>query len=145
MLRITLLLLALFALVGCRRESTSAAGSGSAARKSAPALAPAAGAKLYAQHCAACHMPDGSGVPNMQPALDTSTVVAGDPQLLIRVVLKGPAAVLPAERDKYVNQMLAFGPILKDAEIAAILTHIRKEFANGASAIEPAQVAELRK
>src|SRR5215471_1561106 len=61
------------------------------------------GAKLYQQICAACHMPDGTGVSGMQPPLAGSAVVAGDPSVLVRTVLRGPAAVLPANRPKYAN------------------------------------------
>src|SRR5262245_58236479 len=55
----------------------------------------ARGAQLYKQACATCHMPDGSGVPGLQPALVDSPVVAGDPRTLIRVVMHGPAKALP--------------------------------------------------
>ncbi|MDB6115533.1 MAG: cytochrome c class, partial [Lacunisphaera sp.] len=61
------------------------------------------GGKIYLQVCAACHMPDGRGVPTMQPALAGSAVVAGDPERLINVILKGPAAVLPPDREKFSN------------------------------------------
>src|SRR5581483_9005823 len=61
------------------------------------------GAKVYQQICAVCHMANGGGVPNMQPALSNSPVVAGDSDRLINVILKGPAAVLAADRAKYSN------------------------------------------
>lgn len=135
-------------LAACQKRENVADSSASTATPrttiTQPALPPAKGAALYAQHCAPCHMADGSGVPNMQPALDTSTVVAGDPALLISVILRGPATVLPADRDKYANAMPVFGPQLKDTEIAAILTHARKNFANGASPVAPADVAAAR-
>ena len=52
----------------------------------------------YKIYCAPCHMEDGRGVTGMQPSLRGSAVAAGDVTRLIRVVLKGPAAVLPANR-----------------------------------------------
>ena len=103
------------------------------------------GGKLYAQVCAACHMANGSGVPNMQPALAGSKVVAGDIDQLINVVLKGPAAVLPADREKFSNVMPPFGSALGDADIAAVLNFIRKNFDSGSSGeITSGQVAAQR-
>jgi glucose/arabinose dehydrogenase/mono/diheme cytochrome c family protein len=102
------------------------------------------GGRLYQQICAACHMPDGNGVSGMQPPLNGSAVVAGDPTTLIRVVLQGPAQVLPADRAKYANQMPPFAAVLSDTDIATILTQIRRDFGKGASPITPEQVAAQR-
>jgi len=101
------------------------------------------GAKIYAQNCATCHMADGSGVPNLQPALAGSAVVSGDSLQLVRVLLLGPAKVLPADRDPYSNTMPAFAQ-LPDAEIAAVLSHIRKLFGEGASPITTSLVTNER-
>jgi mono/diheme cytochrome c family protein len=121
----------------------------SAARKLVAASAPnimdrSPGAQLYQQICAVCHMPDGNGVTGMQPPLNGSAVVAGDPATFIQTVLKGPALVLPADRVKYSNQMPAFGPILSDADVATVLSYIRTQFGKGASPITSAQVAAER-
>jgi glucose/arabinose dehydrogenase/mono/diheme cytochrome c family protein len=102
------------------------------------------GGKIFLQVCAACHMPNGSGVPGMQPALAGSAVVAGDPQRLINVVLKGPAAVLPADREKFGNVMPPFGAVYNDADIASLLTYLRKNFAAGTTEVTAAQVAAQR-
>jgi glucose/arabinose dehydrogenase len=102
------------------------------------------GAKLYQQICAACHMPDGTGVSGMQPPLAGSAVVAGDPAMLIRAVLHGPASVLPASRPKYTNLMPPFAAAMNDADLADTLTFVRKMFGNRASAITQGEVARLR-
>lgn len=102
------------------------------------------GKDLYGQMCATCHMADGSGVANLQPALLDSSVVKGDPDQLIRVLLRGPAAVLPADRPKYSNVMAAFG-FLRDRQIADVATYLRQTFGDGSSAIAPADVAAIRK
>jgi len=83
------------------------------------------GGKVYQQVCAACHMPNGSGVPNMQPALAGSSIVAGETNQLINVLLRGPAAVLPANRSKYSNIMPPFA-VLSDADIASVINYLRK-------------------
>ena len=99
--------------------------------------------KIFTVVCAACHMPDGGGVPNMQPPLVGSKVVAGDTQQLINVLLKGPAAVLPADRKRYSNTMPAFNT-LNDQDIAGVINYIRTRFAPGSSQITPQQVAAQR-
>ena len=89
-------------------------------------------------------MPNGAGVPSMQPALAGSAVVAGDPARLIDVVLRGPAAVLPADREKFSVMMPAFGAVYGDEDLASIVNYLRKNFAAGASEVTAAQVAARR-
>jgi glucose/arabinose dehydrogenase len=128
-------------------------GETAAPRPAAPGTAPAfstvddgsRGAKLYQQICAACHMPDGTGVSGMQPSLVGSAVVAGAPATLIRAVLHGPAQVLPADRPKYANLMPPFAAAMNDADVADTLTFVRKAFGKGAAPIGAAQVAAQRK
>lgn len=112
----------------------------------APASAPASdpGAQVYLEICALCHMADGSGVPNMQPALTARGVLAGDPTTLIRLVLLGPDKVLPPKRQAYENPMPELSA-LTDQEIAEALNYARRTFAKLVSAITPGQVAAERK
>jgi mono/diheme cytochrome c family protein len=110
-----------------------------------PALgADTPGGKIYAQVCAACHMPNGSGVPAMQPPLTGRKVVAGNPARLIDVLLQGPAAVLPADREKFQNAMPPFGAAYNDADLASVINYLRKNFAPGTPEVTPAQVAAER-
>ncbi len=109
----------------------------------APTTVISPGRTVFEQICAACHMVDGSGAGQMQPALVGSALVKGDVTQLIRVVLSGPAAVLPADRPKYGNVMPAFS-VLSDQQIADVLTYIRQNFGGGASAVTPAHVAAQR-
>jgi len=88
-------------------------------------------------------MADGRGVPNMQPALTESGIVTGNPRTLIDVVLRGPAAVLPATRQKYSNAMPELSA-LSDADVAAVLTYVRSQFGKGAAAVPASQVAAVR-
>ena len=101
------------------------------------------GGKIYQQTCAACHMPNAGGVAGMQPALTTSAIVAGDPTRLINVILRGPGAVLPADREKFQVVMPPFA-ILSDSDLASVLTYLRKTFAPAAAEVTPAQVAAQR-
>jgi glucose/arabinose dehydrogenase len=113
------------------------------AKSKASASSDDRGATLYRQACATCHMVDGRGVPDMQPALLDSAFVKGDPKVVIDVLLRGPAKALPANREKYSNAMPEFSS-LSDAEIAEVLTYVRRQFGHGATAIAAAQVAAVR-
>ena len=103
----------------------------------APIGADTPGGKIYLQVCAACHMPNGSGVPAMQPALAGNAIVAGDTARLINVLLRGPAAVLPADREKFTNVMPPFG-ILNDADLASVINYLRHNFAPGTTQVTDA-------
>lgn len=124
-------------------QVTAAAPSAAAAEKEASVNFNARGKATYEQICAACHMPNGVGAPPMQPGLIGSAVVRGESKTLINVVLRGPAAVLPADRPKYNNMMPPLAT-LSDQQIADTLTYVRQRFGEGAAAITPQQVAEQR-
>ncbi|MDX5363944.1 MAG: cytochrome c oxidase subunit II [Pseudazoarcus pumilus] len=111
-----------------------------AAATEAPTAAPAAaaqpaadGGQLYASNCAACHQPNGNGLPPAFPALAGSAVVTGEPAGLIEVLLKGRPG----------TAMASFGH-LADADIAAIATHVRGSWGNGAGAVAADAVAAAR-
>lgn len=117
---------------------------GGRSASSAPASAINARGKMaYEQICAICHMPDGSGAGQMQPALAGSAVVKGDPNTVIDVVLRGPAAVLPPDRPKYNNVMPLFAT-MDDQQIADIVSYVRQRFGNGASPVIRDQVVARR-
>jgi glucose/arabinose dehydrogenase/cytochrome c5 len=117
---------------------------GRVASGTGPAVNPR-GKALYTQLCASCHMAEGGGVPNLQPSLVESSVVRGDPATLVRTILQGPAAVLPADRPKYSNVMPGFAPALNDTQAADLASFLRQAFGGIRDAVTPAQVAALRK
>jgi len=108
-----------------------------------PAQTIAAGLKVYTANCAVCHQVDGYGVSNVQPALVDDDIAAGDPNLLIKAVLKGPAGVIPADRPRYSNAMPPFKQ-LSDQDIADVLTYVRHEFNHGAPPVNAQQVQTVR-
>lgn len=101
------------------------------------------GEKVYLDICALCHMPDGAGVPNMQPPLTRRGLLSGDPVTLIRLVLFGPDAILPANRPAWQNPMPELSS-LTDEEIADALNYARRRFAGVSSALTPSQVRAER-
>ena len=100
-------------------------------------------AVAYKTYCAVCHMENGSGVTGMQPPLMGSEILAGDSAQLLRVVIHGPAAVLPADRPKYSNLMPPMG-FLSDDELAAAITHARTNFAPNAAPITVEQIGAAK-
>jgi cytochrome c oxidase subunit 2 len=99
----------------------------------------ARGEKVYAQHCVACHQPNGMGTPPAFPALSGSKVVTGPKQGQIHTVLNGVA------RDGKPTAMASFKQ-LSDVEIAAVITYTRNSWANKTGeAVMPDEVKVARK
>lgn len=101
-----------------------------------------AGASLYAKHCATCHQANGMGAAPMNPPLAKTSYVLGDKTELVRIVLHGMQGQ-KVDGKTYHNPMPAFD-YLADAEIASILTYVRSNFGNQASAITEAEVKSSR-
>lgn len=102
-----------------------------------------AGKKLYIKSCMVCHQADGAGVPGLNPPLGKTDWVTGDKKRLINVVLKGLETEIEVNGEVYANPMPA-QPQLTDQEIADVLTYIRNNFGNKASAVTPAEVKAQR-
>ena len=97
------------------------------------------GKKLYTQVCAACHQPNGEGLPGAFPALAGSSIVNDeDYGQLVRIILEGYDA-----RSEY-GVMPGFADQLKDSQIAAIANHERSSWGNKAGAITEEDVKEIR-
>jgi mono/diheme cytochrome c family protein len=97
------------------------------------AAAEESGQALYLKNCAACHQPEGQGVPHPVPPLAGSPILLGDESALAAVVLRGKAG------------MPAFHLFIDDAELSAILTYARGAWGNGAPPVSPEVLAEARK
>jgi len=99
---------------------------------------------VYKKYCISCHQADGGGVPNMSPSLIQGSFVLGEKQPLVKIVLNGLKNVTINDKT-YNNPMPALGTILKDKQIADVLTYVRNSFGNKASAVTTAEVTEARK
>jgi mono/diheme cytochrome c family protein len=102
------------------------------------------GKKIYEQTCMPCHQADASGVPDMNPPLRKSPYVGGSSARLIGIVLQGLNDGVQIAGDTYSNPMPAFSTVLKDGEIADVLSYLRSHFGNKASPISLAQVSRTR-
>jgi mono/diheme cytochrome c family protein len=72
--------------------------------------------------------------------------VTEDPDRLIKITLYGLMGPLEVNGKKYdgLVPMTPFGGMLKDPEIAAVLTFVRNSFGNKADPIQPEQVKKIR-
>jgi mono/diheme cytochrome c family protein len=102
------------------------------------------GAALYAARCAACHQATGAGVPGAFPPLAGSEWAAGDAKRLAALVLHGVTGPITVKGDPYNGAMPAFGAQLDDAELAAVLTHVRSKWGGGAGAMDADTIAKVR-
>ncbi len=103
-----------------------------------------AGAEIYADECSGCHTGNGKGIPNMFPSLNGSEVVQQtDPTSLLHVVLRGARSVGTANAPT-APAMPAFSWILKDDQIASVLTYIRNTWGNSAPPVSASKVSHER-
>ena len=80
----------------------------------------ARGEKAYTTACAACHQPNGEGLPPMFPALKGSAIATGPAAGHIGIVVNGKPG----------TSMAAFGKQLSEVDIAAIITYERNAWGN---------------
>lgn len=103
-----------------------------------------AGTAVYSARCAACHQANGAGLPGVFPPLAGSEWVIGKEKTLIAAVLHGIDGPLTVMGQSYNGAMPAFASQLSDAEMAALLTHIRSQWGNSAAPITAEAVAAVR-
>ncbi|MBN9584843.1 MAG: cytochrome c [Afipia sp.] len=102
------------------------------------------GARLYLDNCNACHFANGKGAKNVFPHLDGNPLVtATQSGGLISVILNGAAAPSTGERPERLA-MPGFGWRLKNDEVAALATFVRKSWSNDAPAVTTEDVAKVR-
>jgi mono/diheme cytochrome c family protein len=101
------------------------------------------GRTVYEQNCLACHMDDGSGVPNMNPPLKKTQWVLGDKKKLIGVVVNGLNDEIEINGETYHNPMPGMD-YLTDLQISDVLTYVRNSFGNKAAPVTPQDVKAYR-
>jgi len=102
------------------------------------------GKKVYEEYCLSCHQTDGSGVPGLNPPLKKTTYVLGPQDKLVKILLNGLEEEIEINGEYYSNPMPAFGPVLTDQQIADVLTYVRSNFGNKATAVPVSKVKAVR-
>ncbi|NBV86319.1 MAG: dehydrogenase [Verrucomicrobia bacterium] len=103
-----------------------------------------AGKQLFLGLCAACHQPHGKGMDGLAPPLVDSEWVLGSVERLGRIVLHGVRGPLQVKGAGYNLDMPAMG-FLDDAQMASVLTYIRREWEHTASPVSPDTLQQLRR
>lgn len=107
------------------------------------------GKKVFTQNCAVCHQPNGQGVPGQFPPLAGSEWVLakegwhGDNHI-VKIVINGLQGVVQVKGQNYNSVMAPWGKVLKDEQIAAVLTYVRNEWGNQAPPIPVDFVTKVR-
>jgi len=108
------------------------------------------GAQLYAEHCAACHGAQLEGQPDWQimredgvmpapPHDETGHTWHHDDAMLIDYILRGGKAVLDDLDVRMTSGMPAFGDILENDDIIAILAYIKSTWPARIQALQAAR------
>jgi putative membrane-bound dehydrogenase-like protein len=95
-----------------------------------------AGKQVFANLCAGCHDVNGQGKDKLGPSLVTSKYTPANPQIAIRILTGG--------KDGPMGLMPPVTGTLTDAQIAAVISYVRREWGNGASMVSEIDVRELR-
>ena len=119
--------------------------------KGSAAKAYVAGAEIFKRdaHCSTCHQDDGKGLPNLYPPLADSAWVTGDEERLIKLTLHGLWGKIDVNGVTYdpakgIPPMTAFGALLDDKEVAAVLTYVRNSWGNKAEPVSHKTVKKVR-
>lgn len=95
----------------------------------------AQGEKTYGRICAACHQPQGQGLPPTFPALKGSKIATGPIEGHVEIVFNGKSG----------TAMQAFKGQLSDVELASVITYERNAFGNNTNTlVQPIQIKSLR-
>jgi mono/diheme cytochrome c family protein len=78
------------------------------------------------------------------PPLEGSSWVAGPESRVIKIVLHGLRGTIEVRSQTYNQEMPGFGPILTDADIASLLSYVRRRFGGASTPISEAAVGLIR-
>jgi mono/diheme cytochrome c family protein len=105
------------------------------------------GEKIF-MNCMACHQPSGEGIAKQFPPLNKSEWLTGDKSStarVTRILLFGLSGEVTVRGQTYNGAMPAWGGLLKDYQIAAVLTYVRSNWENKAGPIIREDVEAARK
>ncbi|TSA36828.1 MAG: cytochrome c [Verrucomicrobiaceae bacterium] len=106
--------------------------------------APLTGRDIYLAKCAACHQPDGNGIPNICPPLSTSPRLDGTSDEIIRIILLGMKGSIVREGKTYSGIMPAWRFDLGDVQIAAVVNDVYSRWKPGSPEVTEEQVRRIR-
>ena len=102
----------------------------------------AAGERIYASNCAACHQTEGQGIPGAFPPLAASSYFKDDPKRVIEVILNGLQGPIEVNGTKYNGVMPAVR--LSDEQVASVTTYVLNSFGNKLGEVSAIDVMAVR-
>ncbi len=101
------------------------------------------GESVYLGNCAACHQPNGKGLPGAFPPLADSDYLDGDRKQVLAAALFGLSGPITVNGQQYNGVMPSMG-YLSDGDLAAALSYVLNAWGNDYPAVSEAEVAALR-
>ena len=95
-----------------------------------------AGREIYRDICQACHQPDGRGQDKLAPTLIGAALTLGPAEIPTRILLNGKEGAF--------GLMPPIGSKLSDAQIANVLTYVRREWGQTATPVDADTVKAVR-
>lgn len=109
-------------------------------RELTPAERVELGKNVYQANCAACHMPDGSGIPGAFPPVAGSDYLNADVARSIRAVALGLSGEITVNGQSYNNVMPKLN--LSHEKIAAVLSYLYSQWDNNGTDVTPEMVRQ---
>lgn len=103
----------------------------------------ARGKSVYDRACAACHQPEGTGIPAAFPPLAKSDFLNADKNRAISVVMHGLEGEVTVNGSKFNSIMPSLG--LNDEDIANVLSYVYNSWDNKGDEVTPDEVKAQRK
>jgi len=95
-----------------------------------------AGREIYRNVCQACHQPDGRGQDRVAPSLIGSTLALAPGEVTARILING--------KEGPIGLMPPLGSTLSDADVAGVLTYVRREWGQPGTPVAPETVKDVR-
>ena len=102
------------------------------------------GGRIYVKNCSSCHQTDGRGVSGAFPPLDENALVTGDPAQVIGIVKFGMRGKTNVSGASYDGTMPAWGQLISDDDIAAVVSYIRTAWHNTSKPVTLAAVQSVK-
>jgi mono/diheme cytochrome c family protein/glucose/arabinose dehydrogenase len=94
------------------------------------------GREVYRNICQGCHQPDGRGLERIAPSLIGSRFALANAEVPIRILING--------KEGTTGLMPPVGGTLDDAQIAGVLTYVRREWGQAGDPVLEAMVGKVR-
>lgn len=101
------------------------------------------GKTIYFQQCFVCHQMNGQGITNTYPPLAKSDFLSTDKKRSIRILCEGQTGPITVNGKQYDGTMPAM--VLRDGEVAAVLTYVHNAWGNSNGIVTVNEVQEVRK